>query len=91
MLIHLLREASPDDRERLCLFLARPRARRTASDVVWLRRRMQVYASLGYARRVAHALVSAAQHEDEALYAGLPDSRDRQFIAALPEWVLARN
>jgi geranylgeranyl diphosphate synthase type II len=91
MLIHLLREAAPDDRDRVCAFLSRSRARRRVSDVAWVRRRMEAYGSIDHARRVAHALAGAAQHEYEALYAGLPDSRDRQFIAALPEWVLARN
>jgi len=91
MLIHLLREAAPDDRARLRAFLARPRARRGKAEVAWLRRRMEAYGCLDHARGIAHALAGAARHECEALYAGLPDSRDRQFIAALPEWVLSRS
>jgi len=91
MLIHLLREASPGDRTRIRGFLARRRGQRGKSEVAWLRSRMEACGSLDYARRIAHALAGAAQHEYEALYVGLPDSRDRQFIAALPEWVLARS
>jgi len=91
MLIHLLREATPADRARVRTFLARPRARRGASEVAWLRRRMASYGSLDHARRIAHALAGAAQHECDSLYTGLPDSRDRRFIAALPEWALSRN
>ena len=91
MLIHLLREASPTDRARIRTFLARPRMRRRKSEVAWLRDRMESYGSFEHARGIAHALAGAARHEFEALYAGVPASRDRQFIAALPEWVLARN
>jgi len=91
MLIHLLREATPSDRERASAFLARPRARRGTRDVAWLCRRMEDYGCLDHARRVAHALAGAARHEFEALYAGMPDSRDLRFISALPAWVLARS
>ena len=52
---------------------------------------MIAYGSFDYARLVAHAMAGAAQHEGAALYAGLPDSRDRRFIEALPAWVLARS
>jgi hypothetical protein len=33
----------------------------------------------------------AARHEVTPLYNGVPDSRDRRFIEALPEWVLSRS
>ena len=32
----------------------------------------------------------AARHEFALVYGDLPDSRDKQFIAALPRWVLER-
>jgi geranylgeranyl diphosphate synthase, type II len=56
-----------------------------------VRERMDAHSSLDYARRVAQALAGAAQHEGVALYGGLPDTRDRRFIEALPSWVLARS
>jgi geranylgeranyl diphosphate synthase, type II len=91
MLVHLLRAATGPEELRLREFLAAPRAARRAADVAWVRERMIAYGSFDYARLVAHAMAGAAQHEGAALYAGLPDSRDRRFIEALPAWVLARS
>ena len=91
MLIHLLGEATADDRERLRAFLARPRAERAARDVAWVRRRMDAYGCIDHARRLAHALAGAAQHECEAVYAEMPASRDREFVAALAAWVIERS
>jgi geranylgeranyl diphosphate synthase type II len=52
---------------------------------------MDAHGCLEYARRVAHGLAGAACREYAALYAGLSPSRDRDFIEALPAWVLARS
>jgi len=91
MLIHLLRIAAPDERRRLGELLARPRRERTAAEVGWVRERMDAYGSIEHARQTAHALAGAAQHEGEAVLAGLPPSRDQRFIASLPTWVLERG
>src|SRR5882724_146297 len=90
MLIHLLASAADDERVRLTEFLSRSRSERVAADVCWIRERMDHYGSLEYARQVAHALVGAAIHEFESSYAGVADSRDRDFVAELPMWVLER-
>jgi geranylgeranyl diphosphate synthase type II len=91
MLIHLLRAATAAERNRLAEFLCTPRQQRRAADVAWVRERMDAYGSLAYAQQVAHALAGAARHEFEAAYADVPDSRDKRFLAALPDWVLART
>jgi|SRR5437867_1847898 len=91
MLIHLLREATADDRARVCEFLAKPRSLRTDAEVGWVRALMGAYGCVDHAREVAHGLAGAARHECEVLYAGLHGSRDREFIAALPAWALVRN
>ena len=91
MLIHLLHALDEDERARLRTFLGLPRERRTAADVRWVRARMDARGCIDYARQMAHGLAGAARHECELLYAALPDSRDRRFIEALPEWVLARR
>jgi len=91
MLISLLRLATDEERARLATFLAQPRRIRTHVDVGWIRDRMETYGCLEYARQVAHGLAGAARHEAMSLYADLPDTRDRQFIEALPTWVLART
>ena len=91
MLIHLLRAITDDERSRLAEFLSQPRDARRLSDVQWVRERMNAYGSLEHARQVAHGLAGAALHEFGLLYAGLPDSRDKQFVQAVVTWVLERR
>src|SRR6266446_5355679 len=80
MLIHLLREATHDERTRLSELLAQPRSGRSMGDVSWIRERMDAYGCLEYARQIAHGLAGAALHEYSLLYGGLPESRDKRFI-----------
>lgn len=91
MLLHLLRRADADERARLHVFLARPRSSRTEEEVRWIRRRMDTYGSIDRARKIAHELAGAAEHEFATLYARVPDSPDRRFIESLPVWVLSRQ
>jgi len=91
MVIHLLRVAKPTERARLASFLGRSRHERAAGEVAWVRNLMDEYGSLEYARAVAHGLAGAAMHECGLAFAGLPDSRDRQFVEGLPAWVLERR
>jgi geranylgeranyl diphosphate synthase type II len=91
MLIHLLSRAAPGERDRIFAMLGQARDARSDDDVVWVRERMDFYGSIGYAREVAHGLAGAAQHEFEQLYGGLPESRDKRFLASLPAWVIERN
>jgi geranylgeranyl diphosphate synthase type II len=91
MLIHLIGKAGDAERERLRRMLGQPRDARTDEDVAWVRERMDAYGCLDYARQVAHGLAGAAQFEFASLYGGLPDSRDKRFLEALPMWVIERN
>jgi len=90
MLIHLRASATGPERERLRHILDRPRDC-SEDDFVWVRERMDAYRCIDYARQVAHGLAGAARHEFTNLYGHLPDSRDKRFIEALPEWVIERN
>jgi geranylgeranyl diphosphate synthase type II len=91
MLIRLLERATAGERQTLQRLLARPRTRRTAAQVRWVRRRMDAYGCIEYARQVAHGLAGAAQHEFAQVCGGLPDSEDKRFIEALAVWALART
>jgi geranylgeranyl diphosphate synthase type II len=91
MLIHAARAAAPQERRRLFAHLARPRAKRKAGDVAWLRALMERHGSLDYARGVAQGLAGAALHEHEAAFAGAPESRDKRFIAGLAGWIFRRD
>jgi len=91
MLIHLLDACSPTEREEIERCLRLERRDKPVDTVQKIRRLMDEYGSIDYARRYAHALAGAAQAEFETAFHGLPDSRDKAFLAALPRWVLARD
>jgi geranylgeranyl diphosphate synthase type II len=91
MLIHARAACSPPDRAAFDALLARPRGGRSAEDVAWLRAVIDRHGSIAYARKVAEALVGAAEYEYARVYAHLPDSRDKRFIAAVIPWVLERS
>ncbi|HEX7183720.1 MAG TPA: polyprenyl synthetase family protein [Thermoanaerobaculia bacterium] len=90
MMIHLLREAAPDERARLVDFLARSRAGRGEAEVRWVRGLMDRYGSIEYAQDFACGLAGAAMHEFRVAYGGLPASRDKRFIEGMITWVLKR-
>jgi len=91
ILIHLLGHMDAVERARLTEFLGLQRWQRDVSEVDWIRARIESYGSIAYARQVAHAFAGAARHECAALFGGLPDSRDKRFIEALPTWVIERS
>jgi geranylgeranyl diphosphate synthase type II len=91
MLIHLFEYASAVEKRDLTRMLAKERHERTADDVGMVRELMDRYDSIGYARQAAHGLAGAARYEFAQLYGGLPDSPDKRFIEALPEWVIRRS
>lgn len=90
ILIHLLQSAAGAERARLADLLSLSRTQRTAEGVRWIRSRIHAHGSIEYARQVAHALAGAALHEFSLVYADVPESRDKQFVGALPTWVLER-
>jgi len=91
MLIHLFEQATAAEAHRLRRMLGRPRLKRSDEDVRWVRERMDAYGCIDYAREVAHGLAGAAYHEFTHVYEGVPDSRDKRFIEALPTWVIERD
>ncbi|UCE63152.1 MAG: polyprenyl synthetase family protein [Nitrospirota bacterium] len=91
MLIHAYQQANPGERQRLAETMALSRDQRTAKQVFWVRQLMDRYGAVDHARRIAHGLAGAALKEYSAIYDGLPDSRDKQFIQGLPTWVFERN
>jgi geranylgeranyl diphosphate synthase type II len=91
ILIRLFEAGTPVERERLRRLLGTPREERDASEIEWVRSRLAAYDCIEYARKVAHGLAGAARHEFARTFGGLPDSRDKRFIEALPHWVLHRS
>jgi geranylgeranyl diphosphate synthase type II len=90
-LIHLLGQATAGERERIVALLGQPRAARREADIAWLREQMDRHGSLDYALGIAGGLAGAARSEGARIYGGLPDSRDRRFVAELITWSLLRD
>jgi geranylgeranyl diphosphate synthase type II len=91
MLIRLLRESTAEERRQLMDILKLRRNERTAQQIGWIRRLMDNYECIEYARSCAHALAGAALHEFDLIYAGVRDSKDKQFIRGLITWVFERT
>ena len=91
MLIRLINEADSSQKARLKTILSRNRCERSAEDVRWIRRLMDDYECVEYARKYAHGLAGAAAHEYQKIYEHLPASRDKHFIEGLVTWVFERT
>ena len=88
MLIHLRQNSSPAEVEEIDLILSRSRTQRNEQDVRWLYEEMEAKGSLNYARTVAEALAGAALYEYSLAFEALPASLDKEFMQALPLWIL---
>ena len=91
MLIHLLNSAAPHERERLRVFLSRPRIERSAGDVAWVHGLMDKYGCIEYAKESAHALALAALEEFPIAYADAIDSREKRFIEGIVLYMAERD
>jgi len=91
MLIRALNVATPAERERLVRVLRTTRQQKREGQVAWMRRLMDKYDCIDYARQYAHGLAGAAAHEYSLIYGHLPDSRDKRFIEGLVTWVFERT
>lgn len=91
MLIHLLNGAAPHERERLRVFLSRPRIERSVVEVAWVRRLMDKYGSIEYAKESAHDLALAALEEFAVAYADAIDSREKRFIEEIVLYMAERD
>ena len=90
LLIHAYRKASSVERAKLSKLFRRPREMRREEDVAFVLSLMQAYGSFDYARQFAHALAGAALDQFDAIYGGLPPSRDKAFIHGLANWIFNR-
>jgi len=91
MLIHLMERCESNEKTKILQLLGTPRQERDSGAITWVRERMDHYGSLEYARQVAQGLAGAASAEFSQLFGTLPASRDKEFIRALPQWVIQRN
>jgi geranylgeranyl diphosphate synthase, type II len=93
MVIYAMRTSRGSERARLTRLLAKPRHKRSARDVAWMRSRIDRTGALEHARSVAKGLAGAALYEFEQIFddAATSASRDAQFIRSMITWVLHRD
>jgi geranylgeranyl pyrophosphate synthase/uncharacterized protein with NAD-binding domain and iron-sulfur cluster len=91
VLSHALRQASPQDRERLRDVLGRPREGRSTNDVAWVTDLLQRGGSIGFAQRSARELAQAAVGELAVAFADARPGPDLDFIRDLVRYTTERN
>jgi geranylgeranyl diphosphate synthase type II len=91
MLIRLMQQATADEHAELTAILRRRRAARTVRQITRIRRLIDKYGCVPYARAIAEELAGAALHECSLIYRGIPNSRDKRFIEAMALWVIERS
>ena len=91
MIIHTLRSGCEEERQELAAFLARPREARSAAAVARVRALLERTGAMQHARTVALGLAGAALYEFDQYFAGVPGSRDLDFMRSLVTWVLQRS
>jgi len=90
-LIHLMRQCTEEERQRVRAMLALSRAEKHPGDVIWLRGRMEEYGCIDFARQIAQGIAGAALEEFDAAFRYVPDSRDKRFIEGLAAWIFERS
>ncbi len=84
-LLHALRTATPPDRKRAKDLLSAKE--RTEKEIAFLARMVRKYEGIGYTTRMARSYVTAGIR----LLKGLPESKAREGLFRLSEYIVARN
>ncbi len=91
IIIRLYALSEPEDRRRIERILGTSREDKDANDILWLNERISELGCIEHARRFAMGVAGAARAEFDAAFAGLPQTRDLEFIRALTYWVFERE
>jgi geranylgeranyl diphosphate synthase type II len=91
ILVHLLRNASASERDRLRAFLAKPRANRLPREVAWIYDRLRSYGSIDYARKAARDFADGARRELETAYGAAVPGDDLDFVRSLVDYMVSRE
>lgn len=91
MLIKLLALCNLKERQALESYLGSPRAPRPSRELLWVRRLMDRYGAVEFARRTARQLAGAALMQAIVAFRTVPDSKARQFIFDLIMYVVKRT
>ena len=91
MLSHLFEKGSPEETQDLKDFLSRPRNRKYAGQIDWVRELMNTYGSIEYARSSARELRDAAEQAFYEAYQDAPESDDKAFIQQSLQYMIERT
>ena len=91
MLIHLLNNCTPSEKERIRIFLSTPREKRNCDDVQWIYGLIEKYGCIEYARNIARELAQESLKEFDMAYALAPDSEDKRFIKQIVVYMIERQ
>jgi geranylgeranyl diphosphate synthase, type II len=91
MLIELQRILEGGEAKRLQTFLAEPRAARADVEVRWVYDKLVQNDCIAHARTNSAQLAEAAEREARAVLDRVPDGPDKDFLLALPEYVISRD
>ena len=91
MLIRLLRVLRGGDRARLIRYLALPRPQRDLGEMQWVADRMLETGCVDHASAYAIELARAAEEQAMLVFGQVPDSEVREFLLALPNYVIERD
>lgn len=83
MLVHALRNCTPEDREEMRRVFSVTREQRTQGDVDWVFNTFQRHGSIDFARTSLRQIVEAARNEFERAYAQASVWEDRDFVRDL--------
>jgi geranylgeranyl diphosphate synthase, type II len=86
ILLHMMRQATPGERQRAQLILGRERHEKSESDICYLLELIERYGSITYADQVACQLAAKAEAVFAQTAAWLPPSIHRDFL-----WHMARH
>lgn len=91
MLIELQHVLAGEEAERLQTFLGKARAARSHDEVQWVYQRLVENDCIDHARVSAVQLAEAAEREVRTALEDVQDSPDKEFLLALPRYVISRD
>lgn len=91
ILLHMMRSATEREVERARCILAKARPDKSAAEVRYLFELIEQYGSIEHARSIALKMASRAERALRQAYEWMPVSVHRDFLAAMVEYVIARD
>jgi geranylgeranyl diphosphate synthase type II len=91
ILAHFLRSCGVADKQRIKVFLGKPREQRLPREAAWILEALRGHGSIDYARQVALRFADTARTEFENAYQGASGADDLQFLRQLLDYMVNRE